>query len=225
MRIFVLFALTLTGTAVITDDASAIGRRKRGGSSGCGQPVMQTSCCGGGMGYGYGSTGMYGGSSQYGSYGMVSGAGYGVASGSCCGGSMAYPGSTMTYPGGYSSGIAGSTTNSNGQNTSGKQQVIQATDGKVYTLGSDGSYYPAGTGVSTLGGFTTQPYTGGYNGGYRSFYYPSNGIYQAGYPGSYYNGYNGYNGVYPAGGTSPLTMPGINLPGGLRIVPNVMPNK
>lgn len=212
MRTFVLFALALTGTAVITDDASAFGRKNRRSSGCCGGGVAystpQSSCCGGGYGS-YGASG-------YSGYGATYGAGYGVASTPCCGGSAVYSG------GYYPSGMAGSGTTMSGQTVNGKQTVIQATDGQVYTLGSDGSYYPAGSGVSTLGGFTTQPYTGGYYGGYNSFYYPSRGIYQAGYPGTY----GGYNGVYPAGGTtSPLTMPGINLPGGLRIVPSPMPNR
>jgi hypothetical protein len=154
MRTFVLFALALSGTAILTDDASAIGKRKRGGSScgGCGSPVAQTS--------------------------------------SCCGGGAAVGG----YPGG---GMIGST----GMTANGQPTVIRATDGSVYTLGADGSYYPANAGVNTLGGFTSQP---NYGGNYRSFYGP---------------------GVYPAGGTPPLTMPGVNIPGGGTIVPMPMPPK
>lgn len=214
MRIFVLFALSLTGTALITDDASAFGRRNRGGGNCCGgAPAYTSSCCGGGGGYGYG--GSY---APSGFYGASYGGGYGMASSSCCGGSqMAYGG----YPGGLSSGssswlpggMMGTTVN-------GQESVIRATDGSVYTLGSDGHYYAAGSNMSTLGGFTTQPYYGQpyYGNGYRSFY--GSGIYPAGY-----GAYPGYSGIYPAGGTSPLTMPGVNLPGGITIVPTPMPNK
>ncbi len=64
MRMLVLFALTLVGTAVITEDASAFGKRGRRGAA--------SACCG--------ST--YGGAIPSGSYGS----GY-APSPSCCGGS------------------------------------------------------------------------------------------------------------------------------------------
>ena len=64
MRTLTLFALAVAATAALSADASAFGKKKRGGSS--------SGCCDGG----YGSSG--------GGYGS-SGAGYGAGA-SCCGG-------------------------------------------------------------------------------------------------------------------------------------------
>lgn len=143
MRIFVLFALALTATAVLTDDVSAIGKRKRGASSGCGgcsTPVVATPPCGG------------------------------------CPGAPGYMGAPGTGRVGHTSGIGG-----------GQITTVQATDGQFYTMGANGYYYPTSS-ISTMGGFTSQPY--------GTFYYPTT---------------PGY--VYPAGGTPPLTMPGTTIPG------------
>jgi hypothetical protein len=88
----------------------------------------------------------------------------------------------MTAPGagrvGYTSGTVG-----------GPITTIQATDGQYYTMGANGIYYPASS-ISTMGGFTGQPY--------GSFYYPTT---------------PGY--VYPAGGTPPLATPGATIPGAM----------
>lgn len=60
MRTFVLFALTLAGTAALTDDASAFGKRRHRGNQCC-SPTP--SCCGT-TGVGYGGYG-----NAYGAYG------------------------------------------------------------------------------------------------------------------------------------------------------------
>ena len=158
MRTFVLFALALAGTAVLTDDASAFGKRKRGGSS--------SGCCDGG----YGMSG--------GGYGS-SGAGYG-ASAPCCGGSAAaMPGG---YPGhvGYGSGAVGRQ-GATVQATDG-QFYTMGTDGSYYaaspgTLGGftsqpSSSYYPG-----TYRG--ANPYQGVMPAGYPGtpgYAYPAGGI-------------------------------------------------
>ncbi len=140
MRTLILFALALSATAVLTDDASAIGKRKRGASSGCGgcgTPAVAPAPCGG-----------------------------------CSSGAPVYKGAPGTGRVGYGM-----------QTVGGQATVVRGTDGQIYTLGADGSYY-AGSGISTMGGFPSQPY---------SSYSPG--------------------GIYPAGGTGPLTMPNATLPG------------
>lgn len=206
MRTFVLFALTLAGTATVADSAEAGPFRRnrdrdRGGmySSNYGSDC---SCSGG-----YGSS--YGPGWQQGHAGMYTGPHF----------------DGTRY---YVQGADGTLQPSVAGAANAKASTIQGTDGTIYTLGSDGSYYQAGAGVTTMGGFTTQPYYGTqyqYRGGnpYRSGYYSyPQGVYPAGYPGNYYG-----PGVVPAGGNNPLTMPGtITLPGGVTIVPpRPMPNK
>jgi hypothetical protein len=142
MRTFVLFALSLAGTAILTDDASAIGRRKRGGSA------AASSCCGGAVGYG-----------GYGTSGAAYGGGYGAAASPCCGGSVAYSNGYGGYPASSSSWLPTGATN-------GMETMIRATDGQIYTLGSDGKYW-ASSGT-TMGGFPSQ-YTG-YFGSYPASY-------------------------------------------------------
>src|SRR6266540_6517004 len=124
MRTFVLFALALTGTAILADDASAGPfRRNRGGSGNCcgTAAVAASPCCGGAAAY-----------APTGFHGAAYGGGYGVAATPCCGGGMTYAGG---YPGGYPGGVIGGAP---GATVGGKEAVIQATDGSVYTLGSDG---------------------------------------------------------------------------------------
>ena len=69
MRMFLLFALALVGTAIVAEDASAFGRRKKAAAA-------QSSCCGtGSVGQGYGggyapvngypTSGVYQGQPQY----------------------------------------------------------------------------------------------------------------------------------------------------------------
>jgi hypothetical protein len=203
MRTFVLFALALTGAAVIADAASAGPfRRNRGAYSNSSYATGGSPCCDSAATAGYPGAyqGAYAGPYSNGTSYMVPGA------------------NGQYYP------------STAGQTVNGKAAMIQTTDGHTYTLGADGSYYPAAAGMnmSTMGGFTSQPYsntsyygspyygTRYYNGRGYSSYYPS-GVYPAGYYGS------PYNGVYPAGG--PLTMPGVNIggPGGITIVPSPMP--
>lgn len=174
MRTLVSLALALIGTAVVTSDASAFGKRNRGGG-----------CYGGGYGCnGFSAGGCYGGgyvAPNYGGYRTgCSGGGY-VQGGYGCTGFVyrepALPGSPgymVTSPG-YRfpsiPAVGGPAVITSG----GKATVIQTTDGRYYTLGADGNYYAAGS----MPGVTT---TSGWYG----------------------------NAVIPAGGTLPLTMPGVD---------------
>lgn len=190
MRTLTLFALSVTGGAALTADASAIGKRNRGGDAAVYASASPCGCGGSSVGY-----------SSY---------------------QPAHHGHASYQPGTTWHAASAPTVN-------GKDAVIRTTDGQVYTLGADGSYYAASsgmasygtTGMTTLGGFTTQPYGSNmrvYGG--TSSYLPNYGVLPAGYPGSTY----GYPGVIPAGGTQPLTMPGVNIgPGGITIVPGIMP--
>jgi hypothetical protein len=179
MRTLSLFALALGGLAVLTVDASAFGRKNRGGGN----------CCGSAGGYaGYaspcgnpGGCGGYSGYASPGYYGGYHGHVYGATS-TCCGGSAAYanPGLSGIMP----------------QATAGGQNVIQATDGTVYYRGTDGSYYTSPQGMAG------QPYYGNYPGGmYNHGYSNYPGIYQAGYPGTHFG-----PGIIQTGGI-PLQMP------------------
>lgn len=151
MRLFVLFALTLGGIAATADDASAIGRRKRGNNNACcttaavgygygyggmgygGYTQSGSSCCGqvgyGGMGYGHGGY-LHGGIGQVG-YAP----GYSFGAGACCGatGPMMMPGGA--YP-------------------AGRPDVLPAGG-----LGTPGSGTGTGTGTGT-GGTLPQPMGG-----------------------------------------------------------------
>ena len=143
MRIMILFALALSATAVLTEDASAFGKRKRGSSSGCGgcgAPAMAPAPCGG-----------------------------------CSSGGPVYMGAPGMGRVGYGM-----------QTVGGQATMVRGTDGQIYTMGADGYYY-AGSGISTMGGFPSQPYYSGY------------------YPGT----------ITPAGGTTPLNMPGTTVPGNM----------
>ncbi len=225
MRTLVVFALALIGTAVFTSDASAFGKRNRGGAG-----------CFGSVGYGCGG---YGGHSGYGCSGYTHGGyshgavGHGCSGYSVGGGSPGYSsGHFGAYPGvsfGSSSG-SGSLYSSSSPTTNGKPATVQGTDGQYYTLGADGYYYASSGGASVMtGGYRPQSYYGtgmyspgyyatprGYSSYYPSSYYPT-GVYPAGYPGGYYG-----PGVVPAGGAQ--LMPGVTVsPGGITIVPGAMP--
>lgn len=209
MRTLTLFALSVMGTAALSGDAMAFGK-KRGGNG----------CNGGGGCSGY----VYSGYDHGYSHGC-SGGGYGGYSHGCSGGGYTHSG----WSGGYHVGSVGVTSD---------YTVVRGTDGTTYTRGADGSYYSADT-ISTLGGFTTQPYYSGrvmagpypgtystypgtytYPGMYRGTGYPT-GVYPAGYTSGYYDPR-----VTPAGYTAPLTMPGINIgAGGINIVPGLMPRR
>ena len=216
MRTLLMFTLAAGASAALVTDASAFGKKNKGAS----MPVSYASPCGCSGGYGYSGYGM-------------SGSGYG--------GMYGHPG-MYGYSGMYDTGSpsamvygAGASNMTGVMNASGKQAVITTTEGKVYTLGADGSYYPADSGMATanygmsngmtLGGFTTQPgiygasnlmyrypavpggYQGGYNGGFGGY----QGVYPAGYNGTPY-GYSRYPNVFPAGGYGPVTLP--------RLMPN-----
>src|SRR5438309_132356 len=103
MRTFVPFALALIGTVAFTADASAFGKRNRGGSG----------CCGGSGCSGYAYGGCFG--SGYGGYAV----GYS--------GPVGYP--TTTYAGGnfgaYFGPVGGPSVAANG----GRAAMIQTTDG------------------------------------------------------------------------------------------------
>src|SRR5579872_2991432 len=77
MRTFFLFALTLAGIVALTEDASAIGKRRRAEPC-C--PVAPTPCCGQpGMAYGVSAPGYYGPTN------VTYNSGYGVYGADCCG--------------------------------------------------------------------------------------------------------------------------------------------
>jgi hypothetical protein len=215
MRTCVLFTLAVAGLALLTDDASAFGRRNRGGGSGC---------CGGGYTAapvysgcntcGYGGYGGYGHHHQ--AYGGCSSCG-GYASAAYTGGYVSMGSPCSTCGSGYAGATVGGSAMAGG--------TITTTDGHTYYRGADGVYYSTPTGTMA-GGWWGQPSHGGYYPGTmgynRGFYSNGYGVYPA-------SGYSsGYYGVYPAGGAQ--TMPGVNFggvqihPGGITL-PNPLPNK
>lgn len=139
MRTFLLFALTLVGTAVLTDDVSAFGKRGRRGQDCCssgyttGYMATGTGCCGQtAMAYG-----------NYGQAGMVYNSGYAAYGSNCCGQTGVAYGSPygaygMRYGGYY---------NTNGMYPGGVYQSGYYTPGTV------------GNGVVPAGG-TIDPKTG-----------------------------------------------------------------
>ena len=167
MRILILFALALFGTAVLTADASAFGKRGRGqsscGSSGCGGTVS-SSC--GSSGCGTSSCHV---ASSCGSGGCSTSSGhvgYSCGSGGC---------STSSAHVGYSCGSGGCSISSghvvSAPGASG--HVVQATNGQFYTQGADG-YYRASAPGTSLGSNSAQNVSpAGYSG-------PSGNVYQAG---------------------------------------------
>jgi len=190
MRTLVPFALALIGTVAFTADASAFGKRNRGGAG----------CYGSGYGCaGFSYGGCYGGGYGCSGYGSYVGGGFTSGGPVWSGVPVGYP---ITYSGGFGTAF-GSSSWAPVIPNGGRAVTIQTTDGAYYTLGADGSYYPVSSnGIATLNGFTTQPYDGVPT-MYRSssYYYPVNV-----YPAGSLRVYNG-SGVIPAGGTLPLIMP------------------
>ncbi|MBN9122094.1 MAG: hypothetical protein J0I06_23630 [Planctomycetes bacterium] len=195
MRNLTLFALTIVATAAVAADASAIGKRKRGGNSSCGG-------CGGAAAaapmYGYG----YSGGSCCGSPGGV----YGAAAGSF-------------IQGNYAAGVADLAS------MSAQSGTIRTTDGQTYVLGTDGHYYAPGSvptlgGFTTQPYYGSGIYPAGYSGTYRSGYYPS-GVYPAGYSGGYY-GSGVYPAGGTGAMTMPGINIGA---GGITVVPGLMPRR
>jgi hypothetical protein len=218
MRTLTLFALSLAGIGFLADDAQAFGKRRGngcGGGGGCSGYVSHG--CGGGGHVSHGCVGYSHGCSGYTISGWSGGHGTAFSSGGFA-------------PSGFASTVTTS------------PATVRGTDGQTYTLGSSGSYFvctpgtaigyaPAFSGVS-YGSTLYRAYPGPYPGTYSTYpgtyTYPGmerGAVYHytpTVYPAGYFGVYPG-SGVVPAGGT-PLTMPGITVgPGGITIVPNMIP--
>lgn len=199
MRTLTLFALSLAGTAVLSGDAFAFGKKKGNG------------CCGGGGCSGYvsydyiPSHGCGGGGGCYGGHYHSGGGHVGYATTTTSGGYL--------DSGSYVTGTDGAT-------------YTRGSDGYYYssvpTLGGFATqpYYRTAVPGPYPGTYSTYPGTYTYPGMYRGTGYPT-GVYPAGYTSGYYT-----PGVTPAGYTAPLTMPGINIgAGGITVTPMIAPRR
>lgn len=200
MRTLTLFALSVIGTAVLSGDAMAFGKRR--GGNGCGG--------GGCSGGGYVSYADYGHACSGGGYG-----GYSSYSHGCSGGGYSHSGYSYSGQATTVSGTDGTT-------------YVLGSDGSYYSSGSISTlggfatqpYSRGATYGPYPGTYSTYPGTYTYPGMYRGTGYPS-GVYPAGYTSGFYD-----SRVNPAGYTAPLTMPGVNIgPGGITLTPGILPRR